>query len=96
MEMMYQYLWRHKMLGRKILTVDGERVEIIRPGVHNRDAGPDFVNARLRIGGQEWVGNVEIHVRASDWYLHGHDGDPAYDNVVLHVVAVNDLSLIHI
>lgn len=83
-------MWRHKMLGRKILTVDGERVEIIRPGVRNGDAGPDFLNARLRIGEQEWVGNVEIHVRASDWYRHGHDGDPAYDNVVLHVVAVND------
>lgn len=90
MEMLYQYLWKFRMLGRELHTVDGEEVEILSPGVLNRDAGPDFSHARLRIAGQEWIGNVEIHVRASDWLRHGHDSDRAYDSVILHLVSVSD------
>ena len=90
MEMLYQYLWKFRMLGRELRTVDGEDVVILSPGVLYSDAGPDFSGARLRIGGQEWVGNVEIHVRASDWQRHGHDADLAYDNVILHLVSVSD------
>jgi hypothetical protein len=78
------------MLGRKLSTVHGLPVEILSPGIHNRDAGPDFLGAHLRIGPQEWFGNVEIHVKASDWTRHGHDSNPAYENVILHVVAVDD------
>ena len=86
MEILLHYTWKHKMLPLKELTTtDGREVEIIDPGLHNRNAGPDFFNAKVRIGGTLWVGNVEIHDRASDWYQHGHDGDPRYDNVVLHV-----------
>ncbi len=90
MEALYQYLWRHRLMGRRLATVSGDGVEIIDPGVTNNDSGPDFFNAKVRISGQVWIGNVEIHVRASDWYRHGHDRDTAYDNVVLHVVAVSD------
>lgn len=93
MEMMYQYLWRYRMLGRKLRTVDGRTVKVLRPGTLNRDAGPDFLDARISIDSQEWAGNVEIHVRASDWHKHGHDTDPAYNNVILHVVAVNDCKI---
>lgn len=90
MEKLYQYLWRHRMLGRKLKLDNGTAVEIISPGLLNRDAGPDFSNARIRIGDTEWAGNVEIHVHASDWYRHGHDTNPVYDSVLLHVVAIND------
>lgn len=90
MEMIYQYLWKQRMMGLPLVTVDGQEVKIIATGIHNRDAGPDFLGARVRIGTQEWGGNVEIHVKASDWYRHGHDSDPAYDNVILHVVALDD------
>lgn len=90
MEMLYQYLWKQRMMGRKLTTVHGDNVQILYAGTHNEDAGPDFTGARLRIGSQEWAGNVEIHVKASDWHRHGHDHDPAYHNVILHVVAVDD------
>lgn len=85
------YVWQHRLLLQKdMVTTDGERVEVIDPGVLNRDAGPDFFNAKVRIGERMWCGNVEMHVRASDWHRHGHDGDHAYDSVVLHVVGADD------
>lgn len=71
-------------------TTDGKIVEIISVGQHNIHAGPDFTNAHVRIDGQDWVGNIEIHVKASDWYKHHHDTDPAYDNTILHVVGNAD------
>lgn len=89
MEMVYQYMWKHRLIGEKA-TTDGRRVEVISPGRHNTDAGPDFYGARIRIGGEEWAGTVEVHVKASDWHRHGHESDPAYDNVILHVVGIND------
>ena len=73
-----------------LVTSNGQQVEVVDPGLHNRNAGPDFFNAKVKIGGELWVGNVEIHDRASDWYAHGHDHDAAYDNVVLHVCATID------
>lgn len=90
MEMLYHYLWKHKVFGSQLRLTDGRPVEILSPGVHNNDAGPDFSWAKVRIDDTEWAGNVEIHVKASDWHRHGHHTDPAYDNVLLHVVAVDD------
>lgn len=90
MEKIYHYLWKSKMFGRKLTDDRGNAVEVIDPGCHNLDSGPDFFNSKVKIGDTEWVGNVEIHVKASDWYRHGHHNDPAYDNVVLHVVSVAD------
>ena len=91
MEKLLHYTWKHRLLPLAGLrTADGREVEVIDPGLHNTDAGPDFFNAKVRIGGTLWVGNVELHDRASDWHAHGHDCDRAYDNVVLHVVGEAD------
>ena len=75
---------------KPLTTTDGEAVEVIDTGQPNSDAGPDFFNAKVRIGGTVWIGNVEIHEKSSYWKVHGHDRDRAYDNVVLHVAEVID------
>jgi len=76
-------------------TTDGRAVDVIDPGLYNRrDAGPDFFNAKVRIGETVWVGNVEIHDHASDWYVHHHDRDPRYNNVILHVVGEADAEVL--
>ena len=91
MEELLHYTWKHRLLPLgELTTTDGRRVEVIDPGLHNRNAGPDFFNAKVRVGETLWVGNVEIHTRATDWYQHGHDRDPRYDNVVLHVCETID------
>ena len=91
MEQLLHYVWKHKLYPLKELTTsDGKPVEILDPGLHNKNAGPDFFNAKVRIGDTMWVGNVEIHDKSSDWYQHGHDKDSNYDNVILHVAGVLD------
>ena len=91
MEELLHYVWKHKLFPLPPLrTTDGEEVEVLDTGLHNRNAGPDFFNAKVKIGGTLWVGNVEIHDKASDWFAHGHDRDPHYDNVILHVVGRAD------
>ena len=87
MEQLLHYCWKHKMWPLEEMTTDdGRSVEVIDPGLHNRNAGPDFFNAKVKIGGTLWVGNIEIHDKSSDWYVHGHHTDTHYNNVVLHVV----------
>ncbi len=91
MEKLLHYVWKHRILPLGTLyTTDGQEVEIIDPGLHNYNAGPDFFNAKVRIGSTMWVGNVELHLRSSDWLRHGHQTDAAYNNVVLHVVTTAD------
>ena len=81
------YIWKHKLFDVvNLKTTNNESITLVSVGQHNHDSGPDFFNAQLRIGEQLWAGNVEIHVKSSDWYLHGHEKDTAYDNVVLHIV----------
>lgn len=85
------YIWKHHKFSKTDLkTSNGEAVTIISNGQHNLNAGPDFFNAKLRIGEQLWAGNVEIHIKSSDWFLHNHENDNAYDNVILHVVWEHD------
>lgn len=86
-----QYVWQHRLwLPPDMRTTDGLPVEVIDPGMLNTDAGPDFFNAKVRIGTDIWAGNIEIHQRASDWHRHGHHNDSAYDTVILHVVDTDD------
>ncbi len=90
-EIVMHYIWQHCLwAGNPQETIHGASVDILSVGQHNLDAGPDFLHARIRIGGREWVGNVEIHINASDWYKHHHDTDAAYDSVILHIVRNND------
>lgn len=96
MEQLLHYAWKHRLLPLgDIIATDGRRVEIIDPGLHNHNAGPDFFNAKIKIDGTVWVGNVEIHDHSKDWYLHGHDHDKAYDNVILHVAETIDSEIIN-
>ena len=91
MEQLLHYVWRHRLFPLRLLTTQGgERVEIIDVGLPNPHDGPDFFNAKVKVGATYWAGNVEIHDRASDWFHHGHDRDPHYNNVVLHVVREAD------
>ena len=85
------YVWQHQYFDKDDLrTTAGEAIQVLRPGQRNADAGPDFLNARLRLGEVEWNGAVEIHLRASDWQRHHHQVDKKYDQVVLHVVHAAD------
>ena len=91
MEQLLHYVWKHKIFPLTPLqTTSGLPVEVIDTGLQNTHAGPDFFNAKLKIDGTLWVGNVEIHTTSSDWYRHGHDHDKAYDSVILHVVEQAD------
>ena len=85
-----QFAWKFGLFHKRNLKYQHEAVEIIDPGEHNHSSGPDFFNARLKIGETVWAGNVEIHLKASDWYRHEHEKDPAYDSVILHVVLEAD------
>lgn len=86
-----QYIWKHSLFRHKnCIASTGEKLEIINVGEHNSNAGPDFINARVKIGDTLWAGNVEVHSRTSDWNKHNHNNDKSYDNIILHVVGKND------
>ncbi|GAA4239331.1 DUF2851 family protein [Postechiella marina] len=85
------YLWQYKKFDiLNIKTSNQESISILSVGQHNLNSGPDFFNSKLKIGDQLWAGNVEIHINSSDWYVHNHENDAAYDNVILHVVWEHD------
>ncbi|MCS6832712.1 MAG: DUF2851 family protein, partial [Flammeovirgaceae bacterium] len=90
-EKFISYLWMFQKFDRRALsTSQGDRIEVLSVGVLNRDAGADFTRARLLIDGMEWVGDIEIHVRSSDWKKHGHRSNAAYNSVILQVVWEKD------
>ncbi len=80
------YLWKFRLFNSDMQTCSGDEIKIINPGVQNFDSGPDFFNAMISIDGTVWAGNIEIHLKASDWFRHGHDNDQSYNNIILHVV----------
>ncbi len=88
------YIWKFKKFDfGNARTVDGAGIIISDSGIANHNSGPDFFSARIKIGDQAWAGNVEIHIRSSDWYAHRHEEDPSYDNVILHVVWEDDIEI---
>lgn len=90
-EALLHYIWQFQYFSiHNLSTSEGERIHIYHQGFRNQHAGPDFSNARIRIGEIEWIGNVEIHINSSGWLDHKHDKDPAYENVILHVVWKED------
>ncbi|PWD99265.1 DUF2851 family protein [Marinilabilia rubra] len=85
------FLWQHKFYKQGLFyTSCGQKMEVIHPGLINTNSGPDFFNAKIKLDGVLWAGNVEIHYKASDWYRHNHYKDSLYDNVILHVVVSDD------
>ncbi|MCV2486572.1 DUF2851 family protein [Flavobacterium sp. SH_e] len=88
------YLWKFKKFDAlNLKSVQNEQITIIKTGDYLELSGPDFFNAHIEIGNQKWAGNVEIHLKSSDWYLHNHEKDPTYKNVILHVVWENDTAI---
>ncbi|WP_064197827.1 MULTISPECIES: DUF2851 family protein [Emticicia] len=93
-EAFLHYLWQFQQFDKSNLqTISGEKISVLKTGILNTNAGPDFTNARLQINEIEWVGNVEIHIKSSDWQLHKHQNNEAYNNVILHVVWENDQAI---
>ncbi|MBV7441037.1 DUF2851 family protein [Weeksellaceae bacterium TAE3-ERU29] len=88
------YIWQFKKWDKEIplFSIDNQPIQVVSPGVRNNDSGPDFFNAKVKIGNILLVGNVEIHLKTSDWFLHKHDQDKNYENIILHVVYENDIS----
>ena len=84
------YIWENRLTDKDLNTTEGEAVDIVATGYRNTDSGPDYLEAKIRIGDKLWAGHVEIHVKSSDWNRHGHQNDKAYKNVILHVVYEND------
>lgn len=94
MEQLLHYVWKHKIFPLKELkTTTGQQVEVIDTGLANTDADPDFFNAKLKLDGVLWIGNIEIHERSSDWFKHGHHADTGYNSVILHIASEIDTEI---
>jgi hypothetical protein len=90
-ERLLQFIWQFQYFNKgELTTASGEELQIIFPGTYNTNQGPDFTDAKIRIGDTTWAGNIELHLRASDWNRHNHQHDRNYNNVILHVVWEND------
>lgn len=88
------HVWKFQKLDSDaLISKAGEKIKVFHPGARNEQSGPDFFNARIQIEDQLWAGNVEVHIKASDWYLHHHETDSNYDNVILHVVWEQDVDI---
>lgn len=94
MERLLHYVWKYRLYAETTLTTtEGFPVRVIDPGTPNSDAGPDFFNAKIKIEDTLWAGGIEVHDKASDWLLHRHDRDKAYDGVILHITGSNDADI---
>ena len=90
-EAFLQYVWQHQLMCQdKLFTTSNEKIQVVKIGTFNSNAGPDFLNAKIKIGDTLWAGDVEIHIKSSDWNTHGHQAQKSYNSVILHVVAIHD------
>lgn len=88
------YLWQYQLFFKSaIKTTNQQEISILKTGIHNKNSGPDFLNAQIKIDAETWFGNVEMHVKSSDWYVHNHEVDSNYDAVILHVVWEHDVTV---
>src|ERR1700748_2803185 len=93
-EELLHFAWRHRLLGSgPFISCQGNEILVLKPGEQNFDAGPDFFNAQVRVNGLVMAGNVETHVKSSDWLRHGHQYDKSYDRLILHAVYEHDADL---
>ncbi|MDO6473074.1 DUF2851 family protein [Maribacter sp. 1_MG-2023] len=93
-EDLLHFIWKYKKYPiNQLVSTSGEEVHVVSTGMHNHLSGPDFFNAQIELNGQLWAGNVEIHIKSSDWYAHHHQDDTNYDNVILHVVWEDDIAV---
>jgi hypothetical protein len=89
-----QFIWQHKLLlPLPNITVLGKEIRILKQGELNVNSGPDFFNAQIKINELTLVGNIELHLKTSDWLKHGHTNDKTYNNIILHVVYEHDIEL---
>jgi len=96
-EDLLQFIWKMRLFNQNNLrTTDGETITILKPGHQNTNAGPDFSDARIKIGEAVWAGTVEVHINSKQWFEHRHDKDDAYSTVILHVVYEHDITNFHI
>lgn len=94
-EDLLQYIWKFQLFNKgNLATTDGHSLMILNPGLHNKNQGPDFLEAKIKLGEEEWVGHIEIHLRSSDWDAHRHYDDINYQNVILHVVLNHDKEIL--
>ena len=87
-ENLLQFIWKHRLYASipVLKTIEGDDVIILYPGTLNTNAGPDFLEARLKIDQTLWAGNIELHLKSSDWNKHAHYENPAYSKLIMHVV----------
>ena len=86
MEQLLHYVWKYRLFQKELKTTDGTPIEVIDVGIHNTNGGPDFFNAKIKIGDKLWAGNIEIHISSDDWYKHKHNLNRVYNSVILHIV----------
>ncbi len=93
-EKLFQYIWQFRHFNfNELTTVENEPLQIFHPGTLNTNQGPDFLDAKIKMGNTIWAGSIELHLRSSDWKNHKHSGDRNYNNVILHVVWQDDIDL---
>jgi hypothetical protein len=93
-EDLLQFIWKFQYFNRnELITTSGETLRIIHPGIHNQNQGPDFLEAKIQLNDTTWAGNIEIHINSSHWNLHQHSSDNNFNNIILHVVWHNDVSI---